>query len=107
MDLLPGTLDLLVLRILDDGPLHGYAIARRIEFLSQDLLNVEQGSLYPALYRLERAGWIKAGRGTSDTGRSVKTYALTATGSRRLGEEVVSWDRFVEAVGRIVRGYAP
>ena len=107
MDLLPGTLDLLVLRILDDGPLHGYAIARRIESLSEDVLSVEQGSLYPGLYRLERAGLIKAGRGTSETGRSVKTYALTAAGRRRLGEEVLGWDRFVEAVGRVVRGYAP
>ena len=97
MDLLPGTLDLLVLRILDDGPLHGYAIARRIESLSEDVLNVEQGSLYPALYRLERAGWIKARRGKSDTGRSVKLYALTPAGRRRLGEEVrggiASWRR--------------
>lgn len=107
MDLLPGTLDLLVLRILNDGPLHGYAIARRIESLSSDILSVEQGSLYPALYRLERGGWIKTGRGKSDTGRAVKTYALTAAGRRHLGEEVVSWDRFVKAVGRVVRGYAP
>lgn len=106
MDLLPGTLDLLVLRILEDGPLHGYAVARRIETLSEDVLSVEQGSLYPALYRLERSGWIQARRGTSETGRSVKMYALTSAGRRRLGEEVEGWDRFVEAVGRVVRGYA-
>lgn len=107
MDLLPGTLDLLVLRILDDEPLHGYGIARRIESLSGDALRVEQGSLYPALYRLSRAGLVTSSRGRSETGRSVKVYSLTAAGRRKLVEEVAGWDRFVEAVGRVVRGYAP
>lgn len=107
MDFLPGTLELLILRVLDDGPLHGYGIARCIERLSRDVLNVEQGSLYPALYRLERAGLVASRRGVSETGRSVKRYTLTAAGRRKLGEEVASWDRFVEAVGRVVRGYAP
>jgi PadR family transcriptional regulator PadR len=107
MDLLPGTLDLLVLRILDDEPLHGYAVARRIESLSEDALSVEQGSLYPALYRLERSGLVRSRRETSDTGRRVKVYALTAAGRGKLADEVEGWDRFVEAVGRVVRGYQP
>ncbi len=107
MDLLPGTLDLLVLRILDDEALHGYAIARRIEQLSRDELKVEQGSLYPALYRLERAGLVGSAKGTSETGRRVKVYALTAAGRAKLADEVAGWDRFVKAVGRVVRGYAP
>lgn len=107
MDLLPGTLDLLVLRILDDEPLHGYAVARRIESLSEDALSVEQGSLYPALYRLERGGLVQSTKGTSDTGRRVKVYSLTAAGRSKLANEVEGWDRFVEAVGRVVRGYQP
>ncbi|MGD2067863.1 MAG: PadR family transcriptional regulator [Gemmatimonadota bacterium] len=106
MDLLPGTLDLLVLRILDDEPLHGYAIARRIESLSGDELHVEQGSLYPALYRLERAGLIRPRRGKSETGRRVKIYSLTGAGRSRLADEVEGWERFSRAVGRIVRGHA-
>lgn len=106
MDLLPGTLDLLILRTLDDGRLHGYAIARRIERQSGDELAVEQGSLYPALYRLERGGLVKSRPGRSETGRRVKTYTLTPAGRKRLAEEVESWDRFAAAVGRVVRGYA-
>lgn len=103
MDLLPGTLDLLVLRILDEGSLHGYGIARRIESLSDDVLRVEQGSLYPALYRLERGGLIRSEWGRSDTGRRVKLFSLTTAGEARLRDDLASWDRFVNAVARVVR----
>lgn len=103
MDLLPGTLDLLVLRILEEGPLHGYGIARRIESLSEDVLRVEQGSLYPALYRLERGGMVRSKWGTSDSGRRVKIFTLTPAGVARLADDLASWDRFVGAVARVVR----
>ncbi len=106
MDLLPGTLDLLVLRALEDEDLHGYAVARRIEGLSGDAFSVEQGSLYPALYRLEKAGWLRARWGRSDTGRRVKIFALTAPGRRHLARETENWDSLVAAVGRVLRGGA-
>lgn len=106
IDFLPGTLDLLVLRILDEGSLHGYAIARRIESLSQDVLKVDQGSLYPALYRLERADMIRSKWGKSDTNRRVKLFTLTAGGRKKLARELQGWDTFVEAMGRVVRGDA-
>lgn len=106
MDFLPGTLDLLVLRILDRGSLHGYAIARRIEALSGDVFQVEQGSLYPALYRLERAHLVRASWGTSETKRRVKVFTITAAGRRRLVRELESWDTFVEAMRRVVRSEA-
>jgi len=104
IDFLPGTLDLLVLRILHEGALHGYAIARRIESLSQDVLRVDQGSLYPALYRLERADLVRSKWGTSESNRRVKVFTLTAAGRRRLEKELEGWDTFVEAMGRVVRG---
>lgn len=103
VDLRPGTLDLLVLRILGEGPLHGYGIARRIESLSRNAFRVEQGSLYPAVYRLERDGLVRAAWGTSETGRRVKVFTLTTVGARKLDAELASWDRFVEAVQRVVR----
>lgn len=106
-DLLPGTLGLLVLQVLARNELHGYAIAREIERLSGDALAVEQGSLYPALYRLERSGWIRARWSISETSRRVKVYALTTAGRRRLGEELANWESFVNAVRRVVRGTAP
>ena len=106
LDFLPGTLDLLVLRILEEGPLHGYAIARRIESLSEDVLHVDQGSLYPALYRLERADMVRSQWGTSETNRRVKVFRITPAGANRLESELRSWDTFVQAMGRVVRSEA-
>ena len=106
IDFLPGTLDLLVLRILEEGPLHGYAIARRIESLSRDVLHVDQGSLYPALYRLERSDLVRSKWGKSETNRRVRLFRLTPAGRRRLEQEIESWDAFVEAMGRVVRSDA-
>lgn len=103
VDLRPGTLDLLVLRILGEEPLHGYGIARRIEALSRNAFRVEQGSLYPALYRLERDGLVRPTWGTSETGRRVKVFELTGAGERKAEAELASWDRFVQAVQRVVR----
>lgn len=103
LSFLPGTLDLLVLRLLEESPLHGYAIARRIESLSDDVLHVEQGSLYPALYRLERADLVRSQWGTSEKGRRVKVFRITVAGRRRLEHDLTSWDAFVEAMGRVVR----
>ena len=101
-ELLHGTLDALVLKTLAWGPRHGYAIARWIEQLSADALRIEEGSLYPALYRLERQGWIEAEWGLSDTKRRVKLYRLTDTGRERLALETAQWSRFADAVGRIL-----
>ena len=92
-DLLQGTLDLLVLKALQLEPQHGFGIAQRIQQLSSDVLRIEQGSLYPALYRLEERGWIRADWGTSDNNRKAKFYALTRTGRRRLEAEEASWAR--------------
>lgn len=103
IEFLPGTLDLMVLRILEETPLHGYAVARRIESLSEDVLKLDQGSLYPALYRLERDDLIRSKWGRSETGRRVKLFSLTRAGRNRLEREIRSWNQFVEAVGRVVR----
>ena len=99
-DLLQGTLDLLVLKSLQLEPQHGFGIAQRIQQLSSDVLRIEQGSLYPALYRLEERGWINADWGTSDNNRRAKYYRLTVLGRRRLGEETASWNRLAEAIAR-------
>lgn len=96
-----GTLDLLVLGVLEDGPLHGYAIARRVEERSGDELQIEEGSLYPALYRMEEQGWLRASWGRNDNNRRVRVYALTAAGARHLADERVAWDRFAAAVRRV------
>ena len=101
-ELLHGTLDALILKTLAWGPRHGYAIARWIEGMSADALRIEEGSLYPALYRLERRGWIEAEWGLSDTRRKVKLYRLTADGRARLAVETAQWSRFADAVGRIL-----
>jgi transcriptional regulator len=100
-DLIQGTLDLLILRTLTREPAHGWAIAKRIQQVSRDVLQVTQGSLYPALHRLEQQGWLKATWGTSETGRDAKVYALTAAGRRQLERELQSWDRLSGAI-RIV-----
>lgn len=102
-DILQGTLDLLILRTLVEGPLHGYDVARRIQQRSQDLLVVEEGSLYPALYRMEERGWIAAEWGKSDTNRRAKFYALTRAGRKRLEAETASWERVSRAIRLVLR----
>jgi len=101
--LLQGTLDLLILRTLQTGPMHGWAISERIQQVSQDVLQVNQGSLYPALHRLEHQGWIKAEWRTSDLGRRARYYQLTAAGRRQLEIETENWDRLTAAIGRVLR----
>jgi transcriptional regulator len=102
-DLLQGTLDLLVLRTLSHGPMHGWGIAQRIQQISQEVLRVNQGSLYPALHRLEQQGWIDAEWGTSENNRQARFYRLTREGRRQLAAETASWSRFSEAVARILQ----
>ena len=102
-DLLQGTLDLLILKTLLLEPLHGWGISKRIRQLSKDVLEIGQGSLYPALYRLEDRGWIKAEWGTSPEGRRVKFYTLTADGRRHFAEERASWRLFSGAVEQVLR----
>jgi PadR family transcriptional regulator, regulatory protein PadR len=103
VELLQGTLDLLVLRTLRWGPAHGHAIAKAIEHGSDDVLLVEQGSLYPALHRLIKRGWITFTEGTSENNRRAKFYRLTAKGRKQLEIETSKWDRLAAAVGRILR----
>lgn len=98
-----GTLDLLVLRTLVFGPAHGHAIAKAIERSSEDVLRVEQGSLYPALHRLIKRGWIVFEEGTSENNRSAKFYRLTAKGRKQLEIETTKWDRLTRAIARILR----
>jgi transcriptional regulator len=102
-DLLQGTLDLLILRTLAIEAQHGWGIAQRIEQISREVLSVTQGSLYPALYRLEEQGAIAAEWGISENNRRAKFYRLTRAGKRRLERETESWERFVEAVARVLR----
>ena len=103
VELLQGTLDLLILRTLLLGPRHGHAIAKAIEFNSEEVLQVEQGSLYPALHRLIKRGWISAEDGTSENNRRAKFYRLTAKGRRRLELETRKWDKMAGAIARILR----
>jgi transcriptional regulator len=103
IELLQGTLDLLILRTLLRGPVHGHAIAKAIEFDSDEVLQVEQGSLYPALHRLIKRGWISAEVGTSENNRRAKFYKLTAAGRRRLTVETSKWDKMAGAIARILR----
>ncbi len=102
-DLVQGTLDLLILRTLQHDAKHGWAIAKRIEQISGDVLKVQQGSLYPALYRLEREGWIAADWKASDTGRDAKFYSLTRAGRAHLKKELATWERLSAAVNLVVR----
>jgi transcriptional regulator len=102
-DLLPGTLDLLILRTLQTGPLHGWAISDRIQQISEDVLQVNQGSLYPALHRLEHQTWIEAEWKTSELGRRAKYYRLTASGRRQLAIESSEWERMSTAIGRVMK----
>ena len=102
-DLLPGTLDLLILRTLQTEPLHGWAISERIQQISGDVLQVHQGSLYPALHRLEHQGWIAAEWATSELGRRAKYYRLTGSGRRQLAVEAREWERMSAAIGRVMK----
>ena len=101
-ELLQGTLDVLILKTLAAEAMHGWGISQRIEQLSQDVLQVNQGSLYPALYRLESKGWIRSHWGNSENNRRAKFYELTRAGRRQLAEETEGWERFAAAVGRIL-----
>jgi PadR family transcriptional regulator PadR len=103
LDLLQGTLDLLILRTLQNGPMHGWAVSERIQQISQDVLRVNQGSLYPALHRLEHQGWIKAEWGISELGRRARFYQLTAAGRKQLELEARNWDALTAAVGKVMR----
>ena len=103
IELLQGTLDLLILQTLRPGPAHGHAIAKSIERGSDDVLQVEQGSLYPALHRLIKRGWITFDEGTSENNRRAKFYRLTAKGRRQLAIETNRWDRLAGAIARILR----
>ena len=102
-DLLPGTVDLLILRTLQAGRLHGWAISERIQQISQDVLQINQGSLYPALHRLEHQGWIEAEWAVSEFGRRAKYYNLTAAGRRQLAVEAREWERMSAAIGRVMK----
>ena len=101
-ELLQGTLDMLVLRTLRTGPLHGYAIANRIQQLSDGCLQVEEGSLYPALHRMQRRGWIEAQWGVSESNRKAKYYRLTAAGRRQLVAKTSSWQSLVSAIAGVL-----
>jgi transcriptional regulator len=101
-ELLQGTLDMLILKTLQLEPMHGWGIAQRIQQISRDVLRVEQGSLYPALHRMEQQGWIAAEWGTSDNNRRARYYRLTASGRKRLAAEAGEWARLTEAIGRIL-----
>ena len=100
-ELLQGTLDLLILKSLSLGPLHGYGIIQRIRQLSGEMLTVEQGSLYPALYRIEQRGWVGSKWGMNETGRKAKFYTLTKAGRRQLSEEEKSWDLLSLAIAKV------
>jgi transcriptional regulator len=103
LDLLQGTLDLLILKTLALGVMHGWGISQRIQQISEDVLRVNQGSLYPALHRLEAAGWIESEWGASDNNRQAKFYRLTRTGLRQLREETEQWELMAGAVARVLR----
>jgi transcriptional regulator len=102
-ELLSGTLDLLILRVLNGGPLHGFAIAERIHVLSREVLTVEEGSLYPALYRMEAKGWIEPEWGISPRGRRAKLYSLTKEGRKQLANEQQIWGQMVFAIGDVLK----
>src|SRR5215472_6079706 len=102
-DLLQGTLDMLILKIVALGPVHGYGISLRIRQISKKVLFVQQGSLYPALHRLEKRGWLASEWGESESGRQAKFYKLSAKGRKQLSKEELSWNRLAEAVARILQ----
>ena len=102
-DLVQGTLDLLILKTISLEPKHGWAIAKRIQQVSRDVLQVQQGSLYPALHRLEQQGWIKAHWAETETGRKAKFYSLTRAGRAQMEKEMASWDRLSAAINLVVK----
>ena len=102
-DLLQGTLDVLILKVVALGPIHGYAIAQRLQQMSSSVLQVQQGSLYPALHRLEKRRWLKAEWASTDTGREARFYTLTKLGRRQLDEQRESWDRLSTAISSVLR----
>jgi PadR family transcriptional regulator, regulatory protein PadR len=102
-EFLKGTLDMLILKVVALGPIHGYAIAQRIQQISRDFFLLQQGSLYPALHRLEDRGWLKADWKATDTGREAKFYALTPNGRKQLEAEVRNWEQLINAVALILR----
>ena len=101
-EMIPGTLGMLVLRVLQPGPLHGYAIAQRIHQLSNDLLQVEEGSLYPALQRMLLKGWVRAEWGISETNRKVRFYRMTAAGRKQLQSEMSDFDRVMQGIAAVL-----
>src|SRR5947208_10794466 len=101
-DLLQGTLDVLILKVVALGPIHGYAIARRLQQMSRAVLQVQQGSLYPALHRLEKRRWLRAEWAASDTGREARFYSLTKLGRQQLGEQRANWDRLSAVISGIL-----
>lgn len=101
-DLLQGTLDLLILKTLAPGPMHGFGISQRIQQTSRDVLRIQQGSLYPALHRLEQRGWIRAEWGASENNRRAKFYKLTPAGRKQLTEETVNWERLAGAITHVL-----
>lgn len=100
-DLLQGTLDMLILKALSLGPLHGYGVIQRIRQMSEEMLTVEQGALYPALYRIEQKGWVASKWGVNETGRKAKFYRLTRVGQRQLVREEESWDLLALAIAKV------
>ena len=103
VDLLQGTLDMLILRTLQAGTMHGWGLSQRIQLVSEDVLRVNQGSLYPALHRLEEEGWIESDWGTSENNRRAKFYRLTRSGRKRLEQETEDWERLSAAVTRVLQ----
>lgn len=103
-DLVQGTLDLLILKTISLEPKHGWSIAKRIQQVSRDALQVQQGSLYPALHRLEQQGWIKAEWRSTETGRMAKFYALTSAGRKQMNAELATWNRLSAAINLVVQG---
>jgi PadR family transcriptional regulator PadR len=102
-EVLKGTLDMLILKVVAFGPIHGYAISQRIQQISNEFFRVPEGSLYPALHRLEDRGWLQAKWEETDSGRDAKFYTLTRAGRKRLGAEMINWERLSEAVALILR----
>lgn len=103
-DLLRGTLEMLILRCLEDGPMHGYGITERLQRVSEDVLAVDEGSLYPALYRMQKRGWLASEWGRSENNRKARFYTLTPAGRKHLAAAAASWARFSEAVARAMEG---
>lgn len=102
LELLPGTLEMLILKALSIGPMHGYAVVRRLQQSSAGVLQVEEGSLYPALHRMDRRGWIRSEWGQSELNRRAKFYSLTRTGKRELGVQLESWQRLAGAITQVM-----